>query len=138
MRKESLNIFGDGTQRRAFTYVNDIIPAMAKAPEIRSAQNEIFNVGNDKHYSLNELSGIVKLAMNSDTKVRHVECRNEVKVAYCCHEKFKKVFGNSSETSLEDGIAIMAKWVKARGPMQSSTFSNIEIHNNLPPLWLEK
>jgi UDP-glucose 4-epimerase len=138
MKGESLNIFGDGTQRRAFTYVEDIIPSMAKAPEIADAHNEIFNVGNDEHYSLNDLSEIVKNAMNSDAQVRHIESRNEVKVAYCSHQKFNEVFGDSSETKLEDGIAIMAKWVQARGPMQSSSFSNIEIKDNLPPLWLEK
>jgi len=138
MKGESLNIFGDGTQRRAFTYVEDIIPAMAKAPEITAAHNEIFNAGNDEHYSLNDLSEIVKNAMSSDAQVRHVESRNEVKVAYCSHDKFKKVFGASAETKLEDGIAIMAKWVQTRGPMQSSSFSDIEIEENLPPLWLEK
>ena len=63
----------------------------------------------DEHYSLNNLSEIVKNAMNSDTKLRHVESRKEVKVAYCSHEKLKKVLGDSSETKLEDGIAIMAK-----------------------------
>ena len=138
MKGESLNIFGDGTQRRAFTYVEDIIPSIAKAPEIIAAQNEVFNVGNDEHYSLNELSDIVKSAMKSEAQVRHVESRNEVKVAYCSHEKFKEVFGDSNETKLEDGIAIMAKWAQTRGPMQSSPFSNIEIEENLPPLWLEK
>ena len=105
---------------------------------MKDARNQVFNVGNDEHYSLNELSEIVKYAMNSDAQVRHVESRNEVKVAYCSHEKFKKVFGDSSDTKLEDGIAIMSKWAQARGPMQSSSFSNIEIKDNLPPLWLEK
>ena len=76
--------------------------------------------------------------MSTEAQVRHVESRNEVKVAYCSHDKFKKVFGYASETKLEDGIAIMAKWVQARGPMKSSSFSNIEITDNLPPLWLEK
>ena len=76
--------------------------------------------------------------MNSDIAVRHVERRNEVKVAYCNHEKFKEVFGDSRETKLEDGIVMMAKWEQARGPMQSSSFSDIEIEENLPPLWLEK
>jgi UDP-glucose 4-epimerase len=138
MKEDSLNIFGDGSQRRAFTYVEDIIPSMAKAPEISAAQNEVFNVGNDEHYSLNELSDIVKNAMKSEAQVRHVESRNEVKVAYCSHEKFKEVFGDSNETKLEDGIAIMAKWAQTRGPMKSSSFSNIEIKDNLPPLWLEQ
>lgn len=138
MKGESLNIFGDGTQRRAFTYVEDIIPSMAKAPEIKAAKNEIFNVGNDEHYSLNDLSDIVKNAMKSDLQVRHVESRNEVKVAYCSHEKFKEVFGDSSVTKLEDGIAIMAKWAQSRGPVQSFSFSNIEIRDKLPPLWSEK
>ena len=138
LQNESLNIFGDGNQRRAFTFVNDIIPAIAESPENPSARNEIFNVGSDEHYSLNELCEIVKSSMHSEAQVRHVESRNEVKIAYCSHEKFKNVFGDTKETNLEEGICIMAEWVKKHGPMRSSTFSNIEITENLPPLWTQE
>ena len=89
IKESSFNTFGDGSQRRALTYVEGMIPSIAKAPEISAAQNGVFIVGNDEDYSLNDLSEIVKNAMKSKAQVRHVESRNEVKVAYCSHEKFK-------------------------------------------------
>ena len=138
MKGESINIFGDGTQRRAFTYVDDIIPGLAEAPENDLACNEIFNVGSDEDYSLNELAQIVKNEMNSNAKICHVEARNEVKVAYCDHGKFKKAFGDKSNTPLSEGISIMAKWAQKHGSRESPSFSNIEILKNLPPLWSQK
>ena len=138
MKGESINIFGDGTQRRAFTYVDDIIPGLAEAPENDLACNEIFNVGSDADYSLNELAQMVKDAMNSDATICHVEARNEVKVAYCDHGKFKKAFGDKSDTPLSEGIRIMAKWAQEHGSRESPSFSNIEIFKNLPPLWSQE
>jgi len=138
MKGNSINIFGDGNQRRAFTYIDDIIPALAEAPVNDLACNEIFNVGSDKDYSLNELAQIVKDTMKSDAKICHVDARNEVKIAYCDHGKFKKAFGDKSDTPLSEGISIMAKWAQEHGSRESPSFSNIEIFKNLPPLWSQE
>ncbi len=45
MQDKPLSIFGDGTQTRAFSYVGDIVPAIAASPTIEAARQEIFNVG---------------------------------------------------------------------------------------------
>ena len=55
--------------------------------------------------------------------------------AYADHSKVKEVFDTDSYTSLEEGVQRMADWAKAHGARQSSTFSNIEIEENLPPSW---
>jgi UDP-glucose 4-epimerase len=39
------------------------------------------------------------------------------------------------ETSLEEGIEIMAKWAKSVGTRKSQDFDNIEIRRNLPSVW---
>lgn len=56
MRGEPMTIFGDGTQTRAFSYINDVAPILAHAIEVPAAYNEVFNIGADTPYTVNELA----------------------------------------------------------------------------------
>jgi len=133
---EDITIFGDGEQRRAFTYVGDIVPGIARSAITPAAKNKVFNVGSDTHSSVNELAEIVIRALGKTAKIRHVEARNEVKIAYSDHSRFKAVFQDASHTSLEDGVRRMAAWAKTAGVRKSGDFSNIEIPFKLPPVWV--
>jgi UDP-glucose 4-epimerase len=135
MQGEPLPIFGDGEQRRAFTYIKDIAPAMARSPLEGSARNQVFNVGSDQHYSINELALEVIAAMDMPARLDHKQARNEVKLAFSDHSKFQSVFPNGHSTSLSDGIRRMALWAKANGVRHSHEFEGIEIRKNLPPAW---
>jgi UDP-glucose 4-epimerase len=139
MQDQPLSIFGDGEQTRAFSYVGDIVPAIADAPVTPGARGEIFNVGADTPYSVNALADTVRKAMGApDHPVIHHPARNEVKHAFSDHSKTHRTFGDLPNTSLEDGIARMVAWAREHGPRQASTFENIEILKNLPPSWVEQ
>ncbi len=139
MRGEPLSIFGDGEQTRAFSYVRDIVPAIAQSPEIPGARCEIFNIGADVPYTVNQLASTVKNAMGvPDHPVDHLEARSEVMHAFSDHTKAESVFGARSTTTLDEGVERMTEWVKQRGPQTPTRFSNIEIERNLPPSWLEQ
>jgi UDP-glucose 4-epimerase len=138
MQGQELTIFGDGEQRRAFTYVGDIIPGIARSVTIPDARNSVFNVGSDEHRSVNDLAAIVGKALALPVRVKHVEARKEAKVAYADHSRFKAIFKDLPQTSLEEGIRRMAEWAKKAGIRASSEFSNIEIPKNLPPSWVKK
>jgi len=131
-----LPIFGDGTQRRAFSYVGDIAPLIAQAPWIPAAHLEIFNIGTDASCSVNELAGEVARAMGKpDHPVQHLPARNEVRLAYSDHRKAKRIFGHYPETSLAEGLSKMAAWAATVGIQQSKPFDAVEITRNMPPSW---
>jgi len=134
---EPLTIFGDGSQSRAFSYVGDIAPVIANAENIPAAENQIFNIGADLQFTVNELAKEVCLAMGKEGHTRHVEARNEVAHAYSSHEKAIRIFGNAKPTSLKEGLGRMALWALKTGSKKSDVFGNIEIREKLPPLWLE-
>ncbi|MFH1409362.1 MAG: NAD-dependent epimerase/dehydratase family protein [Nanoarchaeota archaeon] len=136
MLKKPLVVFGDGEQTRAFTHIEDIAPIIAKSPFVKEAYNQVFNVGADKPYSVNELAKEVCSAFGVDAKIKHVEARNEVVDAYSSHDKVRKVFGSKEPLSLKEGIQKMSAWAKEVGPRQSTEFGEIEIMKNLPPSWL--
>ncbi len=132
-----MTIFGDGSQQRAFSYVGDIAPSIARSPFVQAAQNEIFNIGADQPYSVNELAEHVARAMGKPGHpVKHLPARNEVLHAFSDHSKARAAFELGAATSLEEGLRKMASWartVKLR-PMQG--FTDIEVTKNMPPSWL--
>ena len=98
LRDEPMTIFGDGSQKRAFTHINDIAPIIASSPTHPRARNQIFNVGSDEPYTVNELAKIVADAMGKDCRTVHLDPRNEVLVAFSDHSKVETVFGKRSST----------------------------------------
>ena len=135
MQGQSLTVFGDGSQTRAFSYVKEISGIIATSPECKDAYGEAFNVGADAPYSVNDLATQVGKVFGVEPKINHLEARNEVLHAYSTHEKVRKYFPNQKSYSLEEGLTRMAEWAKKHGPRKSSEFSNIEISKNLPPSW---
>ncbi len=132
---EPFTIFGDGEQKRAFSYIGDVAPIIAESAMHEGAKNEIFNVGADAVYTVNQLATEVMNAMGTPTEVRHLPARNEVVDAWSDHTKVQRVFGKQQETPLSEGLKQMADWVRVNGPRQSKPFEGIEIEKNLPPSW---
>lgn len=130
-----MTIFGDGTQTRAFTYIDDVAPIIARSIEVPEAYNEIFNIGGDQPYSIGDMARAVAEAMDAKPEFIHLDARNEVWNAYSSHEKLARVFGEMKMTSLTDGVQRMAAWVKEHGARQSREFSHIEVTKNLPRSW---
>ncbi len=134
---QPMRIFGDGEQVRAFTYVADIIPMIAKAPTEPKAYGKVFNAGGEIPITINRLAELVADAMEMPLCVVHTEPRYEVKYAFCNHAPAREVFDFKPVTSLEDGMRTMAEWVKKYGARQSKFYQGIEIEKNLPSFWRE-
>jgi len=122
MQGKPLTIFGDGKQTRAFSYIDDVAPYIAKSVNIKNAYNEIFNIGAEKSYTVNELAETIMQVMNIKTKIRYMPRRNEVIYAYSAHSKVHKIFNIRQNTSLEQGITKMFNWVKKYGAKKTPKF----------------
>ena len=68
-----MTIFGDGQQTRAFSYVGDVAPLIARAIEQPAAYNEVFNIGADQPTTVNELATLVARAMGVPPAITHLE-----------------------------------------------------------------
>ena len=65
-----MTIFGDGTQTRAFSYIDDVAPVMAEAIDSDAAWDDVFNVGADQPFTLNDLAAAVARAMGVEPRDR--------------------------------------------------------------------
>ena len=135
MQDKPMTIFGDGTQTRAFSHISDVAPIIASSIDNIDAYNQIFNVGADQPHSVSYLAQVVAQSMQTEPKIISLPARNEVLHAYSSHEKVNRYFKTKPPMSLEDGIALMAKWAKTKGPRTSKPFEQIEITKNLPASW---
>ncbi|MFZ9943367.1 MAG: NAD-dependent epimerase/dehydratase family protein [Bacteroidia bacterium] len=137
MQGKPLTVFGDGSQTRAFSYIGDVAPYIANAVNIPEAYNQIFNVGADQEFTVNELAKTTMQAMGINGELRHLPARNEVLHAHSDHSKIKRVFKTTEAVSLLEGLTRMAQWAHGSGIRKSSKFNNIEITEKLPAVWLE-
>ncbi len=137
MQGKQLTVFGDGGQTRAFSYIGDVAPYIAKAVDVPEAYNQIFNIGADKDFTVAELAKTTMKAIGIEGELRHLPARNEVLHAHSDHSKMKSVFKTTEPVGLYDGLNKMAVWAKTAGIRTSPKFKNIEIMEKLPTVWLE-
>ena len=136
MQGQPMTIFGDGSQTRAFSYIDDVAPVIAASITRPAVFNQVFNVGADRPYSVAELANVVAKAMGVPPQIKKLEARNEVVHAYSAHEKVQKYFGDLiKNVTLEDGVHRMAAWARKVGARQGQPFSGVEVRKNMPPSW---
>jgi len=137
LQGQPMTIFGDGTQTRAFSYIDDVAPVIAQCVEQETAWDAVYNIGADTPSTLNDLAGAVARAMGVTPQLVHLPARQEAHSARSTHEKIARVFGPQHQTPLEVGLARMAAWAKVHGARSGAPFEGIEITRNLPRVWVE-
>lgn len=135
LRGESITVFGDGMQKRAFSDIRFCLEPMEKL--LYEHTGQIFNIGSDKEYTLNRVAALLKdVAEEFEFKpiVEHLEARHEVKYAYCDHAKAKELLGFRDQTDLKETIREMFVWAikqKDRDVRQMT----YEIERNIYNYW---
>jgi UDP-glucose 4-epimerase len=129
-----LTIYGDGTQTRAFSYVDDCIPYFWKGAVDPRASKEIFNIGGDEHNTINEVADIIIYVMGSGSKI-YLEQRHEVKDAWVSHDKIKKILDFKNPTNLKDGLFQMWEWAKAQPKRERKQWSSYELDSGIYNYW---
>lgn len=131
-------IYGKGTMRRCFSYIDDVVDALYKCG-FEKVNGMIFNVGADKDYSINELSDTIQEVSGIHIPPKHIADRpQEVQVAISDHSQAKKYIGYKDKTSLKEGLAATWAYAKKLGP-QEYEYTEIELPSSkLPSNWKVK
>jgi UDP-glucose 4-epimerase len=135
LRGEPLTIFGDGTQTRAFSHISDVAPVIAGSIQQPNAYDQIFNIGADRSYTVNELGETVSRAMDVPFRPQYMPARFEVTHTHASHAKARALLGYQDRVGLDEGVTAMAAWVKQIGARAGKSFGALEIERNLPPSW---
>lgn len=130
-------IYGDGTQRRAFSYIKNVTPALANSLDCEP--NQIINLGGEEDKNINEVCKLVRVAMDSDLEPLYMPDRpGEVHTAYCTNKKAREILKYRDTYSFEAGIMAMAEWVQTIGPQKPTYRLPLEIQKGAPKTWRDR
>lgn len=140
-------IYGDGNQKRAFTYIDDFNPYFVACGFADNVIGEIINLGPSEEHTINDLAQIVLTKFFPDGNVpthlkpKYVPLRpQEVVEAYCTNGKAKRLLGYKTSTTLESGVSKMIAWARELGPQQFKYLENgLELEGvDVPQTWKKK
>jgi nucleoside-diphosphate-sugar epimerase len=99
-----IDVFGDGNQRRDFTFVSDVVSATIAA--MRAPSGSIYNVGAGSTTSLNEVIRMTESALHKRARIRYKpQAKGDVRNTSADISKISDELGYRPATSLRDGIA---------------------------------
>ncbi|WP_246984031.1 NAD-dependent epimerase/dehydratase family protein [Halorientalis marina] len=131
-------IYGDGTQKRCFTYIDDAVRPLSKLAFNENVVGEAVNIGPDKEFvSINTLAETIASDIGFDLDPIYVEERpQEVELANCSADKARQLLDYQTEYTLRQGVAEMVEWIDERGPKEFEYHIDLEINNgNTPETW---
>jgi len=134
-------IYGDGHQKRCFSFIDDCVDCMKQMGTSPAAVGQIINIGPDKEVvTILELANrIAKLIGFKGEPIFYPDRPMEVKQAICCSDKARELLGYKEKISLDEGLQSMIDFIKSRGPKPFKYHLPIEIANeHLPKTWSEK
>ena len=128
-------IYGDGGQKRCFSFVQDCVSPLIKMGTLPEAVGEAINIGPDEEYvSILELASIIAELL--DFKLDPImvpERPREVRYATCSADKARRLLGYQTTVSLRDGLQSIIDWVAAHGTKPFDYHLPIEIDSPLVP-----
>ncbi len=134
---EPMTIFGDGTQTRAFSYIDDSLEPLWKASQDSRASKQIINLGGIKEYSINEANEILRGVVGGGT-VKYFEGRHEVKHSIPTWQKSVDLLDFEHKTDLKDGLTKMWEWVKTQPIRERFVWPSYELDKGIYSFWKTK
>ena len=133
MNGEPLTIFGDGNQRRAFSYIDDNLEPMWKAGVDVRASKQIINLGSAVAITIKEAASALSHIVGG-AEIVHLEPRHEVHQAFSTHKKSELLLDFMDTTSYFEGLAKMWDWAKTQ-PKRKRKDMKYEIAKGLYSYW---
>jgi len=115
LQGETIQLFGDGSQKRDFNYVDDVVEALLLAGTKPDLSGEFFNLGDSAHYSLKQFAEMLQeLCTFKIETVPFPEDRKRIDIGdyYASYEKFNRATGWAPKTDLEKGLKTTVEYFR--------------------------
>jgi len=102
--------FGDGTAKRDFTYIDDIVSGIVSALE-KNLGYEIINLGNNKPVEINYFISLIEKLVDKKAAIKEYPKQpGDVDITYADIGKAQKLLDYSPKTSIEEGMRMFVEW----------------------------
>ncbi len=109
-----IEVYGDGTSSRDYTYIDDIINGIINSLEIINGY-EVINLGNSKPVGLLKLIGLIEETIGKKALIKFEAMQpGDVFTTYADIQKAGELIGYSPETPIDKGISHFIEWYKKK------------------------
>lgn len=134
MEGQPMTIFGDGTQTRAFSYIDDSLEPFWNAAVLPQASKQIINLGGIEEYTINDASKVL-LDVIGAGQIIYKEARHEVKHSIPTYQKSIDILGFHHNTNLKEGLTEMWKWAQLQPRRQRFVWPSYELEKGIYSFW---
>ncbi|MFM9958940.1 MAG: GDP-mannose 4,6-dehydratase [Phycisphaerales bacterium] len=116
-RGEAIPVFGDGTTARDYTFIDDIVKGvLASYERVPRFGYRVWNLGNSKPVSLNEMVATVSRVVGSEARVdRKPSQPGDVELTFADLTRSREELGYSPQTGFEEGVRRQWAWMRGVG-----------------------
>jgi UDP-glucuronate 4-epimerase len=108
-----LPVFGDGTTRRDYTFIDDIIAGVRAAIDYEASAFEVFNLGESRTVSLSELIALLERGLGREALIeRRPTQPGDVPQTFADISKARRLLGYDPQTPIEEGIRRFVEWFR--------------------------
>ena len=137
LQGKPMTIFGDGEQKRAWSYIDDCLEPMWKAAIDPRASKQIINIGGTKEMTVKEAATALQ-AVIGDGEVVHLEARHEVKYSHPTWQKSVELLDYQDKTSFKDGLTVMWEWAQTQPKRKQFEWEKYELDKGIYSFWKKK
>lgn len=112
-KEKPIPVFGDGTTRRDYTYIDDILDGVRKAMDYDKTKFEIINLGESRTVKLSELIELLEKNLNKRAIINRLPMQpGDMPETFASIDKAREVIGYNPTTPIEEGIEKFVDWYK--------------------------
>jgi len=112
LQGREIPVYGDGSMRRDFTYVDDIVQGIRAAMQYDGSRYEVINIGNNHTVSVREMIGGLEDVLNVKARIDwQPEQPGDVPQTWADIGKAGRLLGYNPETPFEKGLSAFADWL---------------------------
>lgn len=112
LKRQVLQVYGDGTQTRDFLFASDCAEFIAQALMSEKAVGQVINAGSGRDIPVNELARLIESNKTQIRNVPHIHPQSEIPRLLCDISRAKSLLGWSPKVSLREGIAVTERWLR--------------------------
>jgi UDP-glucose 4-epimerase len=134
-------IYGNGEQKRCFSFMQDVTDPLMIACETDVANGRIVNIGPDEEFvTINELAQKLSIILDFKLEPIYMPGRpQEVFHANCSANLARELLNYKTTTSLESGLVELVNWIKSKGARQFNYHLPLEfVTDKTPKTWTDR
>ena len=115
LNNKTITIYGDGTQERSFTYIDDIARGSIKAMDVLEERGgyEIINLGSEEKHRLDYVLNLIEKEIGNKAKIQYKEFHKaDMKATLADIDKAKTLLNWKPYISIEEGVKRLVSWFK--------------------------